>query len=68
LDDRETPVRDEQLEAVEEHDDSTDGECQRRQKAMGAAQAHHGVFDRGLVGSPDQPDHMTKLCDRGSQP
>ena len=49
LDERQAPVREQQLHALEEHHERSDQEGEGSQVAAGAAEVEDGLFDRGVV-------------------
>ena len=59
---REAPVRDEQLQALEEHQESADDECQGGEPAPALAELEHRLLDGGVVAGADGIDEAD---DRG---
>ena len=62
LDQRQPPVREQQLQALKEHDEGTDREHQWREYAPRAAEIEDGRLDRGLVACLDRANEHACLA------
>ena len=62
---RQAPIRDQELEALEEHEEGADDQSEGGEPAAAPAQIEHGPLHRGVVATPDGIDQAE---DGGADP